>query len=544
MAAELRWCGWGEPPAGPLLSPGALELLHSELGLSGEVSRPVELHEVELEPARLAQRARQALEDAVGAEWVQAGHEARVRHACGRSYSDLVRMRSGHPDGSPDAVVLPSTHEEMAAVLAVASRVRLAVVPFGGGTSVVGGVAPLRGEQESVIALDTRRLAALMSVDRRSLTARVQAGIRAPVLEAELAKHDLTLGHFPQSYEFVSLGGCAATRSAGQASTGYGRIDELILGLRHAAPAGELRLGAFPATAAGPDLRQLVIGSEGTLGVISELVLRLHPKPHQRRYEGLMFESFEAGAEALRAALQESAAPDIGRILDEEETRVTLAMAPAGGLKGRLGRSWIRVRGYSGGCLAIVGWEGEENAVARRRGHTLSVMTRDGGLRLGAGVGASWEASRFAGPYLRDELLDRGVMVETVETATDWTRLLDLRAAVSAALRQALVATAGAPIVLCHISHAYSSGASLYFTVIAQARRGRELEQWQAAKRAAGDAIVAGGGTISHHHAVGRDHAPWLERELGSTGIGALRALKGELDPAGIMNPGKLLPAG
>jgi alkyldihydroxyacetonephosphate synthase len=414
-------------------------------------------------------------------------------------------------------------------------------VPFGGGTSVVGGVEPLRGACEHVVTLDLGRLDGL-EVDRRSLLATLGAGLRAPRAEAALNGQGLTLGHFPQSFELASIGGYVATRSAGQASTGYGRIDELVRGVRLVAPVGELVVKPLPASAAGPALRELVVGSEGALGVITEATLAVRPLPAERRYEGWSFRSFEEGAEAFRRLEQAHASPDVARLSDEGETRLALALAASGSLTQRLGLAYLRARGHAGGCLVITGYEGSSAEVARRMRRARSLLARCGGLRLGSSPGQAWLRNRYAGPYQRDVLLDRGVMVETLETAATWSDLHRVHAAVGDALRSALAARGTPALVGCHISHLYPSGASLYFTWLARREQGAELDQWRAAKAAATDAIVASGGTLTHHHAVGRDHAPWLRAEVGDLGVAALRAVKAELDPAGIMNPGKLLP--
>jgi alkyldihydroxyacetonephosphate synthase len=290
-----------------------------------------------------------------------------------------------------------------------------------------------------------------------------------------------------------------------------------------------------PATAAGPDLRELFVGSEGALGVLTQIALRVRPLPAERRYEGFMFASFEHGCEAFRALEQEGAPPHVARLSDEAETEVTFAMAGRSGVLADLAGRYLRARGVEGGCLAILGWEGTLDAVESARGASLAVLRRHGAVSLGRSPGRAWARGRFDGPYLRDELMERGVMAETLETATTWTNLPALHRAVGDALR------AHAPVVMCHVSHLYETGASLYFTFVARQRDGEEIEQWREIKAAACDAIVAAGGTITHHHGVGRDHAPWLRHETSDTGIAALRALKAQLDPAGIMNPGKLL---
>jgi alkyldihydroxyacetonephosphate synthase len=543
----MRWWGWGDAAHPPGLPAHALDFLRETIGLAERPRPPVALASVRLPNATIAPSALAALRELLGAEHVREGHAERVLHAAGKGYPDLVRLRAGEPEGAPDAVVYPGSHEQLRALLELCAHSSLAVVPFGGGTSVVGGVAPLRGSHSGVLALDTGRMCDVIEVDERSATVNVQAGIRAPALERHLSARGLTLGHFPQSYEYVSLGGCAATRSAGQASSGYGAIEKLVLGLRLAAPAADIALPAIPASAAGPGLRQLLVGSEGTLGVISELALRVRPAPRERIYEGMFFEDFAAGEETLRLLAREHALPEVTRLSDEQETRMSLALAGASALKDRLGRAYLRLRGYGGGCLAILGFEGDGEELACRRRRALALARENGGLAVGRAPGEAWLKGRFAAPYLRDELLTHGVMVETLETAAQWSDVARLHRAVGAAIASALGAegtagSGGSPaLVMCHLSHVYETGASLYFTLLARQREGHELEQWSAVKHAAGEAIIAGGGTITHHHAIGRDHAPWLEREIGAGGIAALRALKAELDPAGVMNPGKLL---
>ena len=544
---RMRWWGWGEDAHAGGLPEAAEAFLAEELELGPQRGGRVSLEEVRLPDPPAAERLR-PFEEIVGAANVRADRLARVSHALGKSYPDLVRARAGDGDSAPDAVVFPGTHAEVELVLALCARTRTAVVPFGGGTSVVGGVEPLREGFSGAISLDLARMSRAGAIDERALTATLAPGMTGPEAEAALGRRGLTLGHFPQSFEFATIGGFVATRSAGQASTGYGRIDELVLGLRCATPAGELRAKAFPASAAGPDLRELIVGSEGTLGVITEATLTVRRAPSARRYEAWSFESFEAGTEAFRALEQRGRAPDVARLSDEDETRLTLALAAARGgrlnaLSRRAGDLYLRLRGQSGGCIAILGWEGDETEVARRRALSARTLREGGGASLGRAPGRAWARGRYAGPYLRDDLMDRGVMVETLETATGWSNLLRLHGSIDRALRDALGARGTRPLVMCHVSHLYPSGASLYFTFLARREEGAELEQWRASKSAAAEAIVAAGGTITHHHAIGRDHAPWMREEVGPLGLDVLAAAKERLDPAGVMNPGKLLPA-
>ena len=535
----MRWWGWGEDEHAGALPAHALEFLRESVGVGGP-QPPVALERIRLPPGALSQTLLDELRVVLGAEHVRDDHGARVLHAAGKGYPDIVRLRRGEPDGAPDAVVLPATHEQLRALRELCARRSIAVVPFGGGTSVVGGVAPLRGEHGGVVSLDMARMGDVLELDRESHTVTVQAGIRAPALERALAASGLTLGHFPQSYEYVSLGGCAATRSAGQASNGYGSIEKMVLGLRLAAPAGEIALPAVPATAAGPGLRQLLVGSEGTLGVISALALRVREAPAERIYEGFFFRDFAAGTQALRTLAQEHALPDVARLSDEPETRMSLALAGRGGLKTRLGRTYLGARGYGEGTLAILGFEGPEQEVTERRGRALELLRGFGAARVGRSPGRAWLHGRFAAPYLRDELLGLGVMVETLETAAQWSALARVHAHVRDAIAAELQACGTPGLVMCHVSHLYETGASLYYTFIARQWEDNPIAQWQAVKRAASRAILDAGATITHHHAIGRDHAPWMEREVGIDSLAALRAVKAQLDPSGIMNPGKL----
>ena len=538
----MRWWGWGRDEDAVELPPAAAELLHGELGLRGdERGGRVELEAVGVPASRLGATARDALAAVVGADAVVVGHATRVAHAAGRSYPDLVRLRSGDASGAPDAVVLPSRANQLAPLLAACAQHGVAVIPFGGGTSVVGGVEALPGDHHAAISLDLSQLDAIVDVDARSLTATVEPGIFGPALERQLGNAGLTLGHFPQSFEYSTVGGWVATRSAGQASTGYGRIDELVEAVRCVTPAGELATLDAPASAAGPSLRELVVGSEGVLGVISAATLRVRPAPEQQRYEGWSFASFEAGAEAFRAIEQAGASPDVARLSDEEETRLTMALGSSGSLAEKAGRLYLRARGHEGGCIAFTGFDGTSDDVARRRGRTAEILRAHGAVALGTKPGRAWLHGRFSGPYLRDELMDRGVMVETLETATTWLNLANLYAAVGNALRKALDERGTRPAVMCHVSHLYPSGASLYFTFLARQQQGQEIDQWRAAKSAACDAIVAAGGTITHHHAIGADHRAWMPAEIGQLGVDVLRAVKDRVDPTGIMNPGKLL---
>ncbi|MEU0488830.1 FAD-binding oxidoreductase [Nocardiopsis sp. NPDC006139] len=525
-APEMSWFAWGDPARARELDPGLRDLIAQVLRARLDERPPVPEEAVELAPSALTERARAALAAVVGGEHVRTDDAARLRHAGGKSTPDLLLRRSGAADPAPDAVLYPAGHDEVQRLLEVCSAERIAVVPFGGGTSVVGGLTPLRGRFGSVVALDLRRLDRLVSLDATSMTAVLEAGVRGPAAEELLARHGLMLGHLPQSHEYATIGGYAATRSSGQASSGYGRFEDMVVSLRAATPRGTLEAGGAPASAAGPDLRRLLLGSEGTLGVITEVGVRVRPLPGTVLDEAWSFPDFATGVDALRALAQSDTRPTMARILDESETFVGAAL---GGHEARPG------------CQAVLGFEGTAAEVAARSAAVCEVLSRAGGTPLGAGPVAHWRENRFSSPYLRDTLLSAGVLAETLETAASWTDLLPLYSAVTGALTAALEGDEGGVVVMCHVSHTYPTGASLYFTV-ATAAGGDPLARWEGAKRAASDAIVANGGTITHHHAVGTDHRPWMAAEIGPLGAEVLRAVKAALDPEGVLNPGKLIP--
>jgi len=530
---------WGTPKEPVTLQPDMREFLREHVGIANPwlAQGPDQwvLSEGRVKADDLA-----ALASVVGDDHVATDRASRLAHLGGASYTDYARRRSGDAADAPDAVVSPHTHEQVVDVLRLCSARGIAVVPLGGGTSVVGGLRAGRPH----IALSLRRMISLVDLDTTSAIAHVEPGITGPRLEALLAARGFTLGHLPQSWQRASIGGYIATRSSGQASTGYGRSDDMVESLTVATPAGSIDLGRGPSSAAGPDLSELFVGSEGSLGVITRVGLRVRRLPEERIYEGVLLPDFAAGREAFREAAQSRATADVMRLSDADETRTTLLMSAPGGLMGAALARYLRVRGVDvdRASLAILGWEGVDRDTTRdRRSATWRVLKRHGAVSLGRRAGQSWRRHRFEGPLLRDTLMDAGYLVETVETATSWAGLPALHDAVVAALSRALGPRPG-PYVMSHVSHVYETGASLYTTVIAVADQSDPVGQWARAKRAVTDAIAAEGATITHHHAVGRDHAPWLVGEIGPLGIDVLRSVKQQVDPEGVMNPGNLLP--
>lgn len=503
--------------------------------------------DLEVAGSRLSSAAHAALAAAAGPDRVRTDRLARLRAAAGSSYDDLLRMRSGVQLATPDAVVEVAGEEQVAGVLRAAERHDLAVVPAGGGTSVVGGVEPRRAGHHAVVVLDLAALSGLVRVRPIDRQATFLAGTTGPRAEELLEPHGLALGHVPQSWARATLGGYAATRSSGQTSTGFGRFDQLVVGARMVTPRGVLVTGTGTPNAAGPDLRHLVLGSEGALGVITEVTVQLRSAPQQRRYEGWMLPDLDAGLHVLRGLVQlgprADSVPDVARLSDAEETAVQLALRGPGPQSAAID-AYLRLRRRSGGCLLIVGWEGQDAVVRARRGDAVRWLRRAGGVPLGTAAGQAWHRHRFDAPSQRDALLDAGVLVETIETATSWSNLASLRSAARDALTQSLAAAGTPAVVMAHVSHLYPTGASLYLTVLARRIEGDTpdaREQWRAAKVAATQAVLDHGGTLTHHHGVGRDHAPWLAREVGDLGVELIAAAKRTLDPAGVLNPGTLV---
>nr|WP_165796422.1 FAD-binding oxidoreductase [Mycobacterium ahvazicum] len=529
LLPPMKWNAWGDPASAKPLSDGIRSLLKQAVGLDDSTGKELTPDQVQLRPSALAQADKDALAGIVGAEYCRTDDRDRLLHAGGKSTLDLLKRKAAAQD-APDAILLPADDDAVRKILRYCSEHGIAVVPFGGGTSVVGGLDPIRGDFTAVISLDLRRFNELISLDEESGQAVLGAGLTGPDAERLLGERGFSLGHFPQSFQFATIGGFAATRSSGQGSAGYGRFNDMVRGLRVITPAGTLDLGRGPESAAGPDLRQLLIGSEGTLGVITQVRLRVHPVPEAVAYEAWSFPDFATGAAALRAVTQNATGPTVIRLSDEAETGVNLATTDS------IGENQI-----TGGCLGITVFEGTKEHVESRHAETRQLLAEKGGTSLGEGPAQAWERGRFGAPYLRDSLLAAGALCETLETATDWSNIPVLKAAVTEALTTALAETGTPALVMCHISHVYPTGASLYFTVVA-GQRGNPIEQWQAAKKAASDAIIAAGGTITHHHAVGADHRPWMRDEVGELGVRVLRAVKATLDPAGILNPGKLIP--
>ena len=433
----MKWNAWGDPAAAKPLSDGIRSLLKQALGVGDDEVAAPEIDDVQLRPSALSAADRDALAAIVGLEFVLVEDRARLLHAGGKSTLDLLRRKEIEQDG-PDAVVVPGDEEQIAAILRHCSEHGVAVVPFGGGTSVVGGLDPVSDGFGAVISLDLRRLNELHSLDEVSGEAVLSAGVTGPDAERLLGERGFSLGHFPQSFEFVTIGGLAATRSSGQNSAGYGRFNDMIRGIRAVTPAGVLDVGRAPESAAGPDLRQLLIGSEGVFGVMTQVRLKLHPLPECTRYEAWSFPDFATGAAALRAVAQIGTGPTVIRLSDEAETGVNLATTDS------IGETSI-----TGGCLAITVFEGTAEHAQSRHAETRAVLEGSGGTSLGEAPARAWEHGRFNAPSLRDALLAAGALCETLETATTWSNIPAVKDAVTQELTSSLGESGTPALVLC-----------------------------------------------------------------------------------------------
>ncbi len=527
-----RWNGWGDEDTTLDLSPRAAGLLEELLG-PGAPPSDAALDDVvrSIPDGRLPEHPD-----------VDVDPETRLRRARGQSLPDWIALRSGRPGPVADGVAFPADPAAVRRLLAYAGAVGASVVPYGGGTGVVGGLGPF-DPAVPTLEVSLERMAGLQRLDRISGLATFGAGSTGPVVEGALAAEGLTLGHFPQSWELSTVGGWVATRSTGQQSIGYGRIEALFAGGRLEAPADSLELPPHPASAAGPDLRQLVLGSEGRLGILTDVTLRAVPRPEAEVTLAAFLPDMEAGIAAAADLARARLPVSMIRLSTAAETRTTLAMATDRTAVRLLDRYLALRRLGPERCLLLVTLTGRRRLVRSARGEIGSIVRQYHGIGAPGALGRRWVAERFRSPYLRNALWDAGYAVDTVETATDWAALPGLVRSVASALRGGLADEGERVHAFSHLSHVYPTGSSLYTTFVFRIASDPDqtLARWRRLKEAASRAIVAGGGTISHQHGVGADHAPWLAAEKGTLGITALQAVASRFDPDGRMNPGRLL---
>jgi alkyldihydroxyacetonephosphate synthase len=522
--------GWGfeDEQLSPEEVQAAAGGLAAHLGFPlAEVEQPVGLDRVELPPPRVV--APSAL-----APICSSDTHARASRALGKSYSDVVRGFRGHFLHPPDFVACPRDETDIERLLEWCSGERVAAIPYGGGTSVVGGVQPeVDPAYNGAITIDLRELRHVIEVDDVSRAARIQGGASGPELEAQLAGHGLTLRHFPQSFELSTLGGWIATRAAGHFATVWTHIEDFVESIRAITPSGTWQSSRLPGSGAGPSPDRLLAGSEGTLGVISEAWVRVQPRPTERVSAGVRFPTFAAGSECVRALSQSALHPSNCRLIDPSEARLTMA-------------------GDGSFALLVLGFESSDHPVGFQMDRALAICAQHGGAaaeRRGGsagggtdtgGVGA-WREAFLRAPYVRDVLVAMGVLSETFETAITWERFPAFHERVMGAAQAAAEGVSGVARVSCRFTNVYPDGPAPYYTVLAPAQRGEEVEQWAAIKAAVSDVLIAEGATITHHHAVGRDHRPWYDRQRPDPFAAALRGAKAAVDPRGIMNPGVLV---
>ncbi|MCW3039279.1 MAG: FAD-binding oxidoreductase [Solirubrobacterales bacterium] len=521
---ERNWWGWGYADA--RIDPHGVRAHAATLFGFGElpaVEDPVPLAAIDLPAPRLEVR---------GLPAGSSDRLARVHHSLGKSYPDTIRAFRGRLDHVVDAVATPADEAQVEAVLEWAAGANAAIIPYGGGTSVVGGIEPRGAALErfdGVISLDLTRLDRVLELDEHSRAALIQAGASGPILEEQLRAHGLTMRFFPQSFELATLGGWLATRAGGHFATARTHVDDLTESIRALTPSGVWESRRLPGSGAGVSPDRMLLGSEGALGVITQAWMRVQPRPAHRASQAVRFDSFSAGAEAVRAIAQSGLTPANLRLLDELEARQTAAGD---------GSHAVLVLGFESTAPEVEVDDDLRRGLALCREHGGVYEQRPKGTPTGGGAVDTWRDAFLAMPYLRDAMVRCGVLTDTFETAITWERFPAFHAHVTAAVREAL----GEPCrVSCRFTHVYPDGPAPYYTVIAPAERGGELEQWQRMKQAAGDAIMAGGGTITHHHAVGRDHRPWYDEQRPDLFAAALTGAKAAVDPRGLMNPGVLV---
>ncbi|SIR59180.1 alkyldihydroxyacetonephosphate synthase [Janthinobacterium sp. TND4EL3] len=528
-----RWNGWGDESIVYALGVEALAFLGERLG-PGTAIADASFEEAcaQVPASRLAPHP---LIDTTPA--------ARVRHALGQSLPDWFKLRHGRIGAVPDGVAFPDSTLQVRQLLDYARQACVAVIAHGGGTSVAGHLTVAPGPRP-VLSINLTHLCALGHLDREAQLATFGAGVYGPDLEAQLRAQGYTLGHYPQSFEYSTLGGWIATRSSGQQSLRYGRIEQLFAGGVLETPAGTLTIPTFPASAAGIDLREMVLGSEGRIGIVTQATVRISPLPPFEAFHAVFFAGWGEAQAAVRALAQAKLPLSLLRLSNGAETQTMLTLAGHKKLVGLLER-YLSLRGCGEGkCMLMVGVSGDEKPARAALRGALALARRHKGVHVGRPMGDKWKQGRFRNVYLRNGAWEHGYVIDTVETAVDWPRVAPMMAALEQAGRTALAAHGEQVHAYTHLSHLYPQGASVYTTYVYRLAPTFEdnMARWRSLKDAAGAAIVANGGTISHQHGVGTDHAPWLMAEKGELGIDAMRALLRQFDPQGMMNPGKLLP--
>ncbi len=528
-----RWNGWGEDHEHKPLNADALAFLKQRIG-EGTANRDASREAVLL--SLPATRLNNSLSSLFATDAA-----TRMDHARGQSYQDWLALRYGKIGPVADGVALPASIEAADAALAAALKLGAVVIPYGGGTSVVGHLDVMPGERP-VVNISLKNLNRLRNIDTRNNLATFEAGTPGPMVEAQLKQHGYLLGHYPQSYEYSTVGGWVVTRSSGQQSLRYGRIEQLMHGARLSTPRGVLQIGGLPASSAGPDLREALMGSEGRLGLVTEATMRIRPLPTHEDFHTVFFSHWDAAVDAVRALAQSDLQLSMLRLSNETETETQLALAGHEKLITWLKR-YLKMRKIGERpVMLLIGITGHHRDVLRLKREALSIVKQHRGVNTGRAIGKGWVKNRFKGPYLRNSLWEVGYGADTVETCVSWGAATQTMRAIEAAAHRVFASFDERGHCFTHLSHVYRSGCSVYSTFVfrAGADYERDLERWKILKAAVSAAIVDHGGSISHQHGVGRDHAPYLLHEKGALGMDLMRAMARELDPQGLMNPGKL----
>jgi alkyldihydroxyacetonephosphate synthase len=551
--AAMKWWGWGLEGVQfthedkPGLAPFLAEVLGLEVG--DVTAAPIRFEDLRIPDPTLPDGLRAALERALTAAFVSVDPLDRVVHARGKSLRDLIRQRRGELPRVPDVVVRPGSEDEVTAVLRAAVSSDAVVIPFGGGSSISGSLEPPATETRPVVSVDLVRLDKVLAIDSSSRLARVQAGVFGPNLEEQLGAQGYTFGHFPDSFTHSTLGGWIATRSSGMQSDRYGDIADLTKGLRVVTPSGTLVTRPVPSTSTGPSVREMVLGSEGRLGIITEVTVHVRPIPERRTILGYLFPTFADGLAAMRDIAASECSVSVTRVSDARETQFSFAMRRRQTLVEELQARALRIflqrrLGYDlrRMCLSFIGYEGSARHVAEQRRAVGKIVKRHGGLCIGSGPGALYDQKKFDTPHIRDFLLDRGAAGDVSETAMPWSQLTRVYDAVTAAAYGTFAELGVQGYLMCHLSHSYHAGACLYFTFAFQPTPGGDMvAEYDVVKSAIQQAFVDNGATLSHHHAVGTEHARWLEQDISAPGVAMLEALFEGTDPGRHLNPGKIV---
>jgi alkyldihydroxyacetonephosphate synthase len=527
-----RWNGWGDESVEFALNEDALAFLVQRIGAGKPVA-----------DAGFAQACAQIAASRLPAHHlIDTSPEVRLRNALGQSLPDWLRLRYGVIGAAPDGVAYPESAQDVRDLLDYAQQFGVALIPQGGGTSVAGHLTAPAGVPS--LTVNMTRMRQLVYLDTESQLATFGAGVLGPDLEAQLRARGYTLGHFPQSFEYSTLGGWVATRSSGQQSLRYGRIEQMFRGGSVETPSGTLHLPTFPASAAGPDLREMVLGSEGRMGILTEATVRVTAAPAYEAFHAVFFPDWMAAETAVRQIVQAGLSLSMLRLSNALETTTMLALAGHKKLISVL-EGYLSLRGCKEEkCMLMIGVSGRKSLARTALREALVLALPHGGVHVGRYMGEKWKQNRFRNVYLRNAAWGHGYAIDTVETAVDWPRVEIMMRAVEAAAKAALGSHGEQVHAYTHLSHLYAQGASVYTTFVYRLAGDYEsdLARWRSLKKAASMAIVENGGTISHQHGVGSDHAPYLAAEKGRLGMSSLQALFDHVDPQGIMNPGKLLP--